>query len=37
MKSTYNRMKKEDKAEKKRILAEEKAAEKAFHQELKEG
>ncbi|MCK5248752.1 MAG: ABC transporter permease [Spirochaetaceae bacterium] len=37
MKSTYSRMKKEDKAEKKRILAEEKAAEKAFHQDLKNG
>ena len=34
-KSTYIRMKKEDKAEKKRILAAEKAAEKAFQKELK--
>ncbi len=37
IKSTYNSMRKEEKAEKKRILEEEKTAEKAFHQELKEG
>lgn len=37
MKSTYNSMKREEKAEQKRVLAAEKAAERAFHQEHKQG
>ncbi|RKX77436.1 MAG: ABC transporter permease [Spirochaetes bacterium] len=35
IKATFSQMKKEEKTEKRRILAEEKAAVKAFHQELK--
>ncbi len=37
VKTTFSQMKKEEKTEKKRILTEEKAAEKAFHKELKGG